>query len=178
MSITAETLVDFLVTAPLFRSLSGEELSEIASILQVIEAPEDFQLFDEGDEGDAWYVVYEGELVVNKKMPVGPSHDIARLERGDCFGEMALLDEAPRTAAVVCATPAILLRFPRAEFEALLEDNRLSAYKLVRAMSRVLCQRQREVTQILADIVDDTENAARPEPRSVASLLWTPPVWE
>ena len=123
-------------------------------------------------------MVYSGELVVTKNMPAGPSHDIARLERGDCFGEMALLDDSPRTAAVTAATPAVVLRFHRDGFNSLLAAERLSAFKLVHAMSKVLCQRQREVTQILADIVDDPVGREDARAESVVSLLWSPPVWE
>jgi len=177
-SITAETLIDFLVTAPLFRALSSDELAEVAGVLEVLEIPEGYKLFDEGEEGDAWYVVYSGELVVTKNMPGGPTHDLARLERGDCFGEMALLDDSPRTAAVTADAPAIVLRFHRDGFNQLLETERLSAFKLVHAMSKVLCQRQREVTQILADIVDDPVGRPEATPESVVSLLWSPAVWE
>ncbi len=178
MSIPIETLTDFLVTAPIFCGLDDAELAEIASALELVELPANRRLFDEGEPGDAWYVVFSGALTVTKNMAAGPTHDIARLEAGDCFGEMAILDDAPRGAAVTTETPAVLLRFPRERFEAMLEADRLSAYKLVRAMSRVLCQRQREVTQILADIVDDPGEGPGPVRDSVVSLLWTPPVWE
>ncbi len=178
MSIPVETLIRFLVTAPIFRGLDDAELAEVASALERVELPADQLVFDEGEIGDAWYVVFSGTLIVTKDMGAGPTHDIARLEAGDCFGEMAVLDDAPRGAAVSTETPAVLLRFPRERFEAMLEADRLSAYKIVRAMSRVLCQRQREATQILADIVDDPGGGPAPIRDSVVSLLWTPPVWE
>lgn len=178
MSITTETLIEFLITAPLFRGLDDAELAEIAAALEIVEVPAGHRLFDEGEVGDAWYVVFSGELTVTKNMASGPTHDIARLDPGDCFGEMAILDDAPRGAAVSAEAPSVLLRFPRQRFQDMLDADRLSAYKIVRAMSRVVCQRQREVTQILADIVDDPGGSPEPIRDSVVSLLWTPPVWE
>ena len=178
MSITAETLVEFLLTTTIFRNLTPAELTQVASILQVMEVPGGKCIFEEGEEGDAWYVVYQGEVVVTKKMPLGPSHDIAHLVKGDCFGEMAILDDSPRGAGVSTTLTSILLRFPRGAFEALLESGKLSAYKLVWEMAKVLCQRQRELTQVLADIVDDPGPSSRPDRATLVSLLWTPPVWE
>ena len=170
MNDSAQRVVTFLLTTPFFAVLSTEELSEVAEGFEIVEVPEDHILFHEGDYGDAWYVVYEGQLAVQKDMPQGPSHELARLDPGDCFGEMALIDGSPRGATITAACRSLLLRFPRDRFQEQLESGSLSAYKILHQMARVLCQRQRELTLILSEIVDD------PAPSSVelmSQTLWS-----
>jgi len=176
--LTAEQLTAFLLQTPMFRNLSVDELSEIAGIMRIKQVREKDVIFEEGDAADGWYIIYEGTMVVVKNMPAGPEHELAHLEVGDCFGEMALLDDSPRGAAVHADTEGLLLQFPRQAFEDLLARDNLAAYKTVREMAKVLCQRQRELTVILADIVDDVDRQPTILRNSMIPLLWTQPHWE
>ncbi|MFT3766715.1 MAG: cyclic nucleotide-binding domain-containing protein [Minicystis sp.] len=115
--------------APLFRGLSGEELYPVGEIAEVVaHAPGDI-VVRQGDPGDALFVVARGTLRVTKDdkllNEVGP---------GAVFGEMALLDGAPRAATVEAVTAAELLRVPRSEFEALLDESP----EIARAVIRLL----------------------------------------
>ncbi len=103
----------------------------------------------EGDEGDAWYVVFDGTANVLKDLG-SISTRIAALGPGACFGEMAILDGMARSASVVAEGPLTVFRFRRERFDGLLDQGSLGAYKLVAAMARSLSQRQRILTQQLA----------------------------
>ena len=70
------------------------------------------------------------------------------------FGEMAVLDGSARSATVTARGETTLFKFPRADFQDLVEGGSLAAYKLVYAMARVLCQRQRAITQQLSDVIE------------------------
>lgn len=105
--------------ASLFTALSSEELYPVGEIATAVSHAEGDVVVREGDPGDALYVVESGTFsVVRDGKPVG------RIEgRGAVFGEMALLDGAPRAANVVASSNARVLRIPRAEFEALLDES-------------------------------------------------------
>ena len=72
----------------------------------------------QGNPGDALFVVARGKLRVVKG-----DKTLREMERGAVFGEMALLDGAPRAATIEAMTDAEVLRVPRSEFEALLDES-------------------------------------------------------
>lgn len=163
-SISLESAVGLLVSTPLFDGLDAAERADVVRILEVKRLRAGEQVFKEADPGDAWYVISEGTARVLKDSERGP-REIARLTRGEMFGEMAILDGSPRSATVEAETDITLFRFRRSRFEDLLDQGSLGAYKLVVAMARVLAQRQRELTRQLAALTDQ-KGAAEPTRRS------------
>jgi CRP-like cAMP-binding protein len=83
----------------------------------------------EGDPGDALFVVVDGRFEVKKADRV-----LHTIEKGAVFGELALLDGAPRAATVVASSGGKLLRIPRAEFEALLDESPELARGVIRTL--------------------------------------------
>lgn len=162
--LTLERIIKFLLETPLFEDLDPAELSEIVHITQVQRIRDGQIIFREGDPGDAWYVLFEGNADVLKESEFGPQQPFASLEPRSCFGEMAILDDSPRSATVVARGDGRVLRFPRDPFDLLLESGSLAAYKLVYQMARVLAQRQRNLTQRLSDAMDE-EPSERPDLR-------------
>lgn len=157
--LTSEQTLQFLLDAPMFGDLVPEELQEIVEIMEVRHLEPGSDVFAEGDPGDAWYVLYDGEVEVLKGEGEG-ARAIAILGRRACFGEMAILDGSPRSATVRATSPITVMRFPRREFTRLLRADTLSAYKLVHQMALVLVSRQRRTTSRLVEILDG-DDAAR-----------------
>lgn len=149
--ISLEAVINFLVDTPLFHDLDAAERGDVARIMEVQRLERGEQVFHEGDEGDAWYVVFDGTANVLKDAPSGTTQ-IAALGPGACFGEMAILDGMARSASVVADGPLTVFRFRRERFGHLLDQGSLGAYKLVAAMARTLSQRQRELTRQLASL--------------------------
>lgn len=150
-SITLEQIINFLLETPMFRDLDAAELSQIVHIMQVQRVRDGHAVFREGDSGDAWYVIFDGTADVFKDTDFMPARRIALLGPRACFGEMAILDHSPRSATILARGDVTVFRFPRKEFEALLEEGNLAAYKLVYQMARVMCQRARDTTQKLSN---------------------------
>lgn len=165
MSLTLEGIISFLLDTPMFGDLEVDELAEIVHIMQIQRVREGQRVFREGEAGDAWYVVYEGEVAVTKERLLGPSEELAVLGPKVCFGEMAMIDGSPRSASVTAMGEGTLFRFPREDFHGLLTADNLAAYKLVREMAKVLCERQRRMTQQITTVLEQhhTADAIRQE---------------
>ena len=76
-------------------------------------------VFREGDRGDWLYVVLDGEVEISRRVPGGGEALITRLGRGECFGEIALVSDRPRSATARSVTPVNLLAVDRDAFQAL-----------------------------------------------------------
>ena len=107
-----------LVDSSLFTGLSGEELYPVAEIAEALDFATGDVVVRQGDPGDALFVVVSGAFQV-----VRDDTKVRELGPGTVFGEMSLLDGAPRAATVSALLMGRLLRIPRAAFEALLDES-------------------------------------------------------
>jgi CRP-like cAMP-binding protein len=152
MNISLEEILHFLLEAPMFGDLDPAELSEIVRVMQVQKLRPGQWVFREGQPGDAWYVLYEGNVEVIKE-GLAEHRVIANLGARQCFGEMAILDGSSRSASVRAVSEGTAFRFARTEFNALLHAGNLAAYKLVHQIALVLVTRQRQTTSRLVELL-------------------------
>ncbi len=113
----------------LFAALPEPVLERLADLLTVEDLPAGSLIVHKGDEGASMYLIAEGEVRVHDGQ-----HTLNHLSLGDCFGELALLDAAPRVASVTALVSVRLLRLDQAPFFELLEERG----ELVRALIAVL----------------------------------------
>ena len=169
--MSARDLVHALSSTQPFQHLEDSQLRVLAERMEIVHLDEGASVFDEGDVGDSWYLILSGEITIVRHGGNGsPSHTLASLERGDSFGEMALLEGTPRMASASAFSASRLGRLPRESFDALLADHHPSATQLLRHMSKALCQRLRDVTFILQDIVDNPA-PMRTTPSALTKLM-------
>jgi CRP-like cAMP-binding protein len=103
-------------------------------------------IFREGDAGDALYVVLDGRVRIGKQIPGAGEEALAFLERGDWFGEMALIDDQPRSAeATAHDEGAVVLAIPRDVIGSLLDRRKVSSVRLLRILCSLVAKRLREV---------------------------------
>jgi len=127
----------FLQSVPIFRELSGEELHFIAGITIEVSIPKGETLFHAGDPGDAMYLVLDGSVSIRLD-----GQEIVSMGKRDCFGEMAVLDNLPRSADAVAAEDTELLRIDAQSFDELLQEK----HQIVKGIFKVLSSRLREST--------------------------------
>jgi CRP-like cAMP-binding protein len=96
-----QDLIDHLRNVPLFSRCTGRELRIVARHAEAIHLPAGSVLFEEGDTGDAFYVVLDGTAEVRRGKA---GRRLNSVGVGGWFGELALLDTAPRSASVVATS--------------------------------------------------------------------------
>lgn len=129
---------------PLFSELTASELRIVDNLLHEREFVKGEIVFDEGEEGQAIYLILTGKVLICRQ---GRPTDgaIAELTPGQCFGELALLDDSPRMAQVRAAEDCVLAVFFREDFLGLLQTHAGIASKISLQLSRYIGQRLREV---------------------------------
>jgi CRP/FNR family cyclic AMP-dependent transcriptional regulator len=110
-----DTKADALGRCPFFAELSRNELMALAKATEDLEVEEGKALTREGESGREFFVIIDGEVAVTKD-----GNEIRRLGPGDFFGEIALLEDRPRTATVTAATPLRFFVLTRQSFRSLL----------------------------------------------------------
>jgi CRP-like cAMP-binding protein len=96
------------------------------------------------------YIVLEGQVRISKQIPGVGEEALAFLERGDYFGEMALIDQAPRSAdARAHSGGAVVLAIPREVVEGLLDIRKVTSLRLLALLCSLVAQRLREIDEKL-----------------------------
>lgn len=128
-----------LKNSALFGSLTPLELKIVDGLMHERRYLADEVVFDEGEEGQALYLVMAGQVRITH----GPRL-VASLGPGAFFGDLALLDDSPRSAQARAAEPSELAVFFRADFLSLMETDAVIGYKISLALARHLGRRLRE----------------------------------
>lgn len=150
--VVSEAQIDkaaMLRQVPLFAGLPEETIDQLARVARVSSYPEGDEILEEGAEideeaGDGMYLLINGTVEVRKDSTDGTDgHLLARLGPGEFFGEMALLDDQPRSASVFAKTDVLCLGLNRWDFLRHLRSNPETAIKMLAVLSRRL-RRQNE----------------------------------
>ena len=144
----AEFRVDLASKRKLFEEqrLSRMEINFLSTLSQERRlAPEEL-LFREGDDGQEMYVVLEGRVMIYKFIPGAGEEALAFLERGDYFGEMALIDREPRSAwARADERGAVVLAIPQDVVAGILDIGKVSSLPLLKILCSLVAKRLREL---------------------------------
>lgn len=137
--------IELFKQARLFGELTDEELKIFADTAQQVELESGATIIEEGKPGDAIYIVEEGQVVVTKTENEVKSV-IVTLEKGEQFGEMSLIENAPTSASVSADGRVVLLKIPRDKFLGILEQNDKIAAKIYKALATSLSRRLRQTS--------------------------------
>ena len=123
---------------PLFKHLSYVQLVAVLNVSDVKAYPKGTHIFQEGQMGEELYVVLDGEVGIEKN-----GIELASLGSGALFGEMAIMDKAPRSALAIATADTRLIEVGRAKLFALMRKEKDVAVKLLWCFVQVLNQRLR-----------------------------------
>ena len=143
-------MIELLKKIPLFESLTEDELEEIEKICIRETHTKDTIIFFEGDPGNRCYVIIKGEVRISKFIPNIGEEALAVLKPGEYFGEMALIDNFPRSAHAIANSDVELLAITKADMDKVLIADREMGYKLLWTFTRTLSKRLRETNEKIA----------------------------
>ena len=142
----------------IFSGFTPEELLELLGSAEkrVVRAGQ--EIIRQGDSGRFMYVLIDGEAKVTKQEEDSfVQHELGTLGRGDCFGEMALVDPATRSATVEAVSDCVLLRFQESDCW----RNPPIGSKIYRNIASVLAKRLRESQQLIMSLRQGRSRAGR-----------------
>ena len=135
----------------LFVDLTPREMKIVDGYVHERSYLKDEVVFDEGEEGQAIYFVLRGKVLICTQQP--PAKAIATLEPGSFFGELALLDNAPRSAQARAAEDCTLAVFFRGDFLGLMDSHAHIASKIALQLARHLGMRLRGTMTSSQDVL-------------------------
>jgi CRP-like cAMP-binding protein len=141
--------VEQLRRVDLFSGLKPEALALISKVATEETHALGTKIFQHGDAGDKLYLILEGRVRISREVPGMGEEALAVLGPGQVFGEMALLDESPRSADARVHERCRVLAIPKDGFDDLLFMHKDLAYEVLWSMVRMLISRLRETTDKL-----------------------------
>src|SRR5439155_5221730 len=126
---------DALQTSKLFGGSSAVELEALRKAAQIRQFAGGERIFAEGQAGDGIYIIESGRVQISALIDQEQRRILSRLGPGEFFGEMAVLDNEPRSASATAEEPTVTRFIPRADLLGILENSPRLAVNLVREFS-------------------------------------------
>jgi CRP/FNR family cyclic AMP-dependent transcriptional regulator len=177
---------DFLGTVPLFSGLQRDEIQRFADLTRERAYPKGSVILFQDDPGDSLFVLRAGRVKVVLIGEDGREVILGVLEPGAHFGELALIDDQPRSAHVIAMEDAQLLILRREDFRRRVEANPTVAWALLTELSRrlrradvkigglVLLDVPGRIARLLLDLANETGSDAIDKPlthQTIAQMI-------
>ena len=146
-------MLELLKKIHLFGNLSESELEKILKICVKQSFAKDAVIFKEGEPGDRCYIITAGAVRISKYIPNIGEEALAVLKPGDYFGEMALIDNFPRSANAITNDDVDVFAINKTELDRILIADRELGYKLLWTFTQTLSKRLRETNEKLASFL-------------------------
>jgi len=146
---------------PLFSGMTDEEIRRLGLLLQRRRYPQGSLVFREGEKGDALFIVLSGRILATALQNDGSPRRVYEFVPGNFFGEMAIIEEAPRSATCVALEDSELLVLQGTDFYRLVTENPRLANKLLLSIGTVMTSWLDESSKFLNDLVRWGETARK-----------------
>lgn len=136
----------------IFGRLSWQEIRIIENAVHIRNYAPGEQVFKQGDPGSGMYIIMEGRVGIFLDIPQQEPKKLSELCEGDFFGEIALLDESPRTATATALEPCNIIGFYRPDLMDILKIKPAVGGKIILSLSEVLATRLRSTNSELVKV--------------------------
>lgn len=144
-----DTISSILRRIPVFDGLDARELLQIEKILHEREYRPEERIFLQGDPGLGMYIIIEGNVEIASE----PGHHLLTvLHDGEFFGELALLDESPRTATAIAQSPCRLLCLVQSDLYDLIDRNPKLGVKILVQLARTIGERLKKTNEYVYEL--------------------------
>jgi CRP/FNR family transcriptional regulator, cyclic AMP receptor protein len=143
----------FLQRVPLLSGLSDAQLESLAAGSVRRSFPKGRTIVSEGEPSQSLYILLSGRAKVQRSDSEGKEVILAVLGPGECFGEMSLIDDAPRSASVITLEPCDFMSLNKESFKALLAQSHDMAMQVMRGLVKRLREADKKIeTLALLDV--------------------------
>ena len=149
---TPPATAEFLKSVRLFKEFADADRLALARRLREQTLRKGQVLLREGDAGDEMFLVRSGAIIVSKAVTGRVEQVLARMGPGDFFGEMSLLDHAPRSATIQADSDTTLLVLDATNLTRLIEVNPRAAVAFFQALAQVFIERLRATGELVAEV--------------------------
>ena len=155
------TLEEKLAAIPLFQTLNVNELREITSIVHKRTYTEKEYICYQNDPGLGMYIIEQGEANVLLMGKVNGSSQLATISAGECFGELSLLDDSPRSASVITTMKSEIIGFFRQDLEELLNRNPKLGSKILMRLAQLVSEKLRQTNSEVEKLRNEIESLSK-----------------
>lgn len=166
--LSAPKLRHFLQSVPVLAGLEGRSLDSVIRVLKRQTFAPGALVCTEGELGRTMYIVESGEVEVLRNNKSGHPVPIVRLGRGECFGEMALVELEARSANVVARSRCTTYSLNNFDLYQLFKQDNFAFTIVLQNVCRLLSRRLRKADSRIAEFLSDQAAAARPAPKKKA----------
>jgi len=147
-----EEIAHYLEKIQLFTNVTLMERVKTAKYFRKKIYPAGTKIFHEGDNGESMYVIQEGAVRITKKVQ-DKEETLVNIVDGNFFGEMALLEDSPRSASVIALSNVIMLELYRINLLKLLKNHPHIGVKIMYNLSQILSKRIRQSGDKIKDLL-------------------------
>jgi len=150
-----EDIFAVLKQVPIFADLSARELVEIEKIVHKRKYKKSEPIIRKGDPGLGMYIIVKGSVEIIDIDEKNSEKTLASLHDGSFFGDLALLDEAPRSASAIAMVDSEVIGFFRPDFLDLVYRKPKLGIKILLALAKIVGERLRRTNELLAQIQEE-----------------------
>ncbi len=148
--------IKFLKEISIFNNLDFNLLGKVINITYTKIYQKDETIFNEGDIGKAIFIIVSGSVEITKKISEKEERILITLSSGDFFGEMALLEELPRSATARTMEETEIYIIYKVNFDSLIEKYPQVGLKITKSLATILSKRLRKTSEQVADQILET----------------------
>lgn len=152
-----EPILDFFKNVAIFSDLDDRALHELSNLFLEKEYKQGDTIFSEDSIGNTMMIIYTGEVRVSQTPNPETEEALIVLKKGDFFGEMAMLEELPRSATTIAHTDCVILEINRNHFMNFVEVDSNSGIKILIKLAKIVSARLREADKKLKAFTDLTK---------------------
>lgn len=149
----SRTLAGKLAACSLFAYFTAEEVGKVAGFVRLRRVGKGELIFGEGDVGKELYIVEEGSVAISKAIKDNLEQVLAHMGPGDYFGEMAVIENIPRTASASAETDCTLLTIADSDIMRLMDEEPRAAAKIMFNLMKTMSARLQATNEQLREAV-------------------------
>ena len=149
-----EFVLSILKGLDIFSDLDYQALRELSVLFKERIFNQGEIIFEEGSVGNSMMVITSGEVRVSQRAETGSEEALIILKEGDVFGEMALIEDLPRSAATIAHTNVIIFEVSRPDFMEYIEKDCKTGFRIMLKLAKILSARLRETDNKLKAFVN------------------------